>query len=190
MTVRRGDYTSPDTLKEAFAGGKKLLLVSGPSVHDTERFNQHRAAIDAAIAVGIEHIYYTSLAFATDSVTAVMKAHLRTEAYLKEKDVKYTIMREGIYSESIALYLGFFDPTFPNDETLIEISNDGPIPWVSRSDLGARTAKLMTLDDYVNKAVLLSGDKAYTIAETAPLMGMVVGKKVSVKVVSKDEYIF
>jgi len=108
VTVRRGDFTSPNTLRTSFSGGKKLLLVSRPSIQDLERFNQHRNAIDAAIAVGIEHIYYTSLAFASDSVTAVMKAHLRTEAYLKSCGVKYTIIREGIYAESIALYLGFF----------------------------------------------------------------------------------
>lgn len=189
VTVRYGDYTSPETLKAAFSGGKKLLLVSIPSINDTERYDLHRAAIDAALAVSVEHIYYTSLAFADDSVTAVMKAHLRTEAYLKKSGVKYTIIREGIYSESISLYLGFFDPTFPDEETVIKVPADGGIAWASRQDLGAGTAKLLTLEDYTNQTLLLSGDKAYTVAETATLVGKVVHKRVSVKYVSFDEYI-
>jgi hypothetical protein len=81
-----------------------------------ERFTAHKGAIDAVIEVGIEHIYYTSLAFASESVTAVMKAHLRTETYLNNKNVKYAIIREGIYSESISLYLGFFDRTFSKEK--------------------------------------------------------------------------
>jgi len=83
VTVRRGDYKSPESSKTAFTGGKKLLIVSFPSIGNHERFDSHKAAIDGAIEVGIEHIYYTSLAFASHSVTTVMKAHLLTEAYLK-----------------------------------------------------------------------------------------------------------
>lgn len=189
VTIRHGDYAKLDTLRSAFAGGKKLLIVSYPSINDMERFNAHRAAIDAALDVGIEHIYYTSLAFASDSVTAVMKAHLRTEAYLKSKNVKYTIIREGIYSESISLYLGFFDPTFPDEATVIEVPGDGGIAWVGKEDLGAGTAKLLTTDEYANQILLLSGSKAYTVVETAALVGKVVKKRVLTKRVSKEQYI-
>ena len=189
VTVRGGDYNDPKSLNSAFAGGTKLLIVSSPSISDLERFHHHKTAIDAAVDVGIKHIYYTSLAFASDSVTAVMKAHIRTEEYLKSKDIRYTIIREGIYSESIGLYLGFFDPTFPQEETVIKVPGDGGIAWASRRDLGAGTAKLLTVDDYTNQTVLLSGDKAYTIMETAALVGKVVQKNVETEIVSVDEYV-
>ena len=189
VTVRHGDYDDPESLRSAFTGGSKLLIVSFPSINDLERFNHHKTAIDAAIEAGVKHIYYTSLAFSSDSVTAVMKAHIRTEEYLKSKKVRYTIIREGIYSESIALYLGFFDPTFPQEETVIKVPGDGGIAWVSRRDLGAGTAKLLTLDDYTNQTVLLSGDKAYTVTETAALVGKVVKKNVRTEIISVDEYV-
>lgn len=188
VTVRRGDYKSSKSLKTAFAGGKKLLIVSFPSIGNDERFDSHKTAIDAAIEVGIEHIYYTSLAFASDSVTAVMKAHLRTEAYLKSKNVKYTIIREGIYAESIALYLGFFDPSFPNEETVIEVPGDGGITWVAKRDLGAGTAKLLTLDEYTNQTVLLSGDRACTLPKTAEIVGKIVNKQVVTKIIPRGDY--
>ena len=189
VTIRHGDYNKPETLRSAFAGGTKLLIVSSPFNHDMERFQHHNAAIDTAIDVGIKHIYYTSLAFASDNVTAVMKAHLRTEAYLKSKDIAHTIIREEIYSESIGLYLGFFDPTFPQEETFIKVPGDGGIAWVSRPDLGAGTAKLLALDSYSNKTVLLSGDKAFTVEETAALVGQIVKKNVRTDIVSVEEYV-
>ena len=50
----------------------------------------------AAQKAGVEHIYYTSLAFGPESNAGVMRAHLRTEAFLKGLgDIKFTIIREG-----------------------------------------------------------------------------------------------
>ena len=63
-------------------------LWSGRELH-------HRRAIDAAREAGVKHIYYTSLAFANPSKASVMRAHIRTEAYLKEEcdDISWTIIR-------------------------------------------------------------------------------------------------
>ena len=126
----------------AFAGGDKLLLVSYPSIAYEIRVKSHIAAIDAAKRAGIKHVYYTSLMFADDSQAAVMQAHLDTEKYLKESGLTYTILREGIYSESYPLYFGFWSPGEGNDEVLVPYS-DGGIAWVSREDLGEGTAKIM-----------------------------------------------
>ena len=87
-------------------------------------------------------MYYTSLAFAGDSCAAVMQAHLDTERYLKESGLKYTILREGIYSESYPLYFGFWNAKDGEDEVLVPYS-DGGIAWVCREDLGEGTAKIM-----------------------------------------------
>ena len=102
----------------------------------------HKNAIDAAKRAGIKHVYYTSLAFAGDSVAAVMQAHIDTERYLRESGLTYTILREGIYSESYPLYFGFWDPKAGEDDVVIPHS-DGGIAWVCREDLGEGTAKIM-----------------------------------------------
>lgn len=142
VEVRKGNYSQPSTLDTAFAGGDKLLIVSYPSIAYDVRVNSHKAAIDAAKRVGIKHVYYTSLMFAGDSQAAVMQAHLATEKYLKESGLAYTIIREGIYSESWPLYFGYWKPGRPGNEVLIP-HGDGGIAWVCRDDLGEGTAKLM-----------------------------------------------
>ena len=73
VIVRRGDCNDPESLKSAFAGGTKLLIVSFPSIDDLERYYHHKTAIDIAMEVGIKHICYTSVAFSSDSVTAVIE---------------------------------------------------------------------------------------------------------------------
>lgn len=106
VQLRHGDFAHPETLTAAFAGADALLLVSYPGIAHAQRVAMHTNAIDAAKRAGVRRVYYTSLAFASDSGAAVMQAHLETEAYLKQSGLVYTIMREGIYSESFPLYLG------------------------------------------------------------------------------------
>ena len=71
-----------------------------------------------------------------------MQAHIDTERYLRESGLTYTILREGIYSESYPLYFGFWDPKAGEDDVVIPHS-DGGIAWVCREDLGEGTAKIM-----------------------------------------------
>ena len=142
VEVRHGDYNDPASLDAAFAGADQLLLVSSPSIAHAQRVAHHTAAIDAAKRAGVKRVYYTSLAFAGDSCAAVMQAHLDTERYLKESGLKYTILREGIYSESYPLYFGFWNAKDGEDEVLVPYS-DGGIAWVCREDLGEGTAKIM-----------------------------------------------
>lgn len=140
--MRHGDFTKPDTLDAAFAGADRLLIVSYPTIAYDMSVDPHRAAIDAAIRVGIKHIYYTSLTLADDSQVVVMQPHLATEAYLKQSGVTYTVIREGIYSESWSLYVGFWNAKKEERELKIP-HGDGGIAWVCRDDLAEGTAKLM-----------------------------------------------
>ncbi len=59
---READFDRPETLQTAFQGVERLLLVSTDSLHAPDvRIKQHRAAIQAAVGAGVEHIVYTSL---------------------------------------------------------------------------------------------------------------------------------
>src|SRR5690242_3303702 len=56
--VRFADVDRPESLREAFAGGDRLLLISLTDLD--RRVEQHRAAIAAASDAGIRHVVYTS----------------------------------------------------------------------------------------------------------------------------------
>lgn len=71
----------------------------------TKYLKRHKLAIDAAIASGVEYIFYGSLGFAgsesnKETVAHVMKPHLDTERYLEDcrkshPGFDFTIIREG-----------------------------------------------------------------------------------------------
>ncbi|KAH9927403.1 NmrA-like family protein [Amylocystis lapponica] len=188
VEIRRGDYTDPASLDAAFAGAERLLLVSYPSL-DPGRAAHHVRAIDAARRAGVQHIFYTSLGFRGNSAAVVMQAHNRTEAYLRESGVRYTAIREGIYSESWSLYLGFWDRESGGDEVVIP-HGDGGISWVCREDLGEGTAKIMVAESgYENRTVMLTGSRALTLGELAERVSEIVGRTLRVRVVTEDEYV-
>ena len=208
VEVRQGDFTHPTTLDSAFAGGDKLLIVSYPSIAHEIRVTSHISAIDAAKRVGIKHIYYTSLMFADNSQAAVMQAHLDTEKYLKESGLTYTIVREGIYSESYPLYFGYWDPS-RGSEVKVPYG-DGGIAWVCREDLGEGTARAMVVvrpflrntlrhvfcdltnrqDTYANQTVKFTGSKVWTLSELAGLITAMLklDPLLKLKIVSLEEY--
>ncbi|KAJ5594657.1 uncharacterized protein N7459_000865 [Penicillium hispanicum] len=203
-TVRQANYDEPDTLDTAFDGVDTLMLISYASFEIQHRIDAHRRAVDAALKSGVKHIFYSSLAFAGDltdhSVAHVMGAHLATEAYLAQRAASsaltYTAVREGVYSESFPIYTAWFDPQRPVDEITIPHSGAGPgVAWVNRDDLGEATARLVgayvadpTRFAYLNRKVLLSGQRAYSLAETVEILGRAVGRPLRIREISVDEY--
>ncbi len=61
VEVRKADFNDPKTLKAAFAGAERLLLIStGDLFPDGARLRQHRAAVEAAVDAKVKHVIYTS----------------------------------------------------------------------------------------------------------------------------------
>ena len=57
--VLRCDHSDLDSLKAGYKGGNRLMVISGLNIG--QRIQEHRNVIEAAKAVGIEHITYTSV---------------------------------------------------------------------------------------------------------------------------------
>lgn len=128
-----------------------------------------------------------------------MGAHIVTEKYLAslQDKVGYTVIREGLYSESFPIYTAWFDPQNPADEITIPHPGTGPgVAWVKRDELGEATAKLIVSYmkepnsfEYTNKILLLSGPREISLAETVEILGRAVGKELKIREISVDEYV-
>lgn len=148
IEIRRGNLYDQSTLERSYAGAEVLFLVSFPSMGE-ERYTLHRNAIDAAKAVGIRHIIYTSLSFCggaegSTSVAQVAHAHLKTEAYLKNSGLTYTIIRMASYAHMWNNYAGFLNLS-DNSEGGLEavLPNDGLEHWANREELGEAAAVII-----------------------------------------------
>ncbi|KAF2712571.1 NAD(P)-binding protein [Pleomassaria siparia CBS 279.74] len=199
VRVRPANFDDPASLKSAFSGCTKLFLVSTPRIsmdyNDAPLWRgrevHHRAAIDAAVKVGVKHIYYTSLAFANPSKAGVMRAHIRTEAYLASlKDVQWTVIREGLYNESWPLYFGYYFGLKSDKRKEIMVAGDGPLSWTSIADLAFGTAKVLAApsEAWAGKTFYLSQNKTSTLADIARIVSKVRENNVELKVVSKKEH--
>jgi uncharacterized protein YbjT (DUF2867 family) len=200
VRVHHATFDDPSSMEKAFTGCKSLFLVSSPRIkmdyndapHGSGREKDHFVALEAAKMAGIEHVYYTSLAFANPSKSNVMTAHERTEERLKnmEKDgVKITIIREGLYNESWPLYFGHFNIN-GDDRSEIVVAGDGKISWTSIADLGFATALIIASpDSYAGKTVYLSNTRgAKTLKEIAKIVSEVKGKEITLKIVNRKEH--
>ncbi|KAK0129930.1 hypothetical protein ONS96_000471 [Cadophora gregata f. sp. sojae] len=193
------DNPSPSTFKDCTS----LYLISTPNISmdfnnappGSGREKAHIGAIEAAREAGVTSFFYTSLAFGSDSGAGVMRAHLRTEEFLKDlrerEGVKVTVMREGLYNESWPLYLGYFDPK-GDERGEVVLAGDGKISWTAIRDLGLASALVLAdgSGKFEGKTFYLSRREGpRSMSEIARLVGEVRGKEVSVRVVGRDEYV-
>lgn len=195
--VRYGTFDDAATLERALQGCNRFFLVSTPRIEmdfnnapeGQGRERHHKTAIDAARKTGVEHIYYSSLAFGSPSKAGVMRAHLRTEAYLASlKDIKFTVIREGLYNESWPLYLGYYDPK-GDERGAVKLGGDGKMCWTAIEDLGLGNALVLTAsrEEYAGKTFYLSNSPstAKTMREVAELVARLQEKEVSVEIVDR-----
>ena len=190
------NWDDASSWERAFEDADKLFLISSARID--KDFNDappgkgreadHFIALEAAKEAGVNHVYYTSLAFANPSKSRVMKAHERTEEYLQRGwKGKYTIIREGLYNESWPLYFGHYD--VPNDErSEVVTAGDSPISWTSIPDLGLANALILSdaPSEWTNKTFYLSQRKAHTLSEIAVMVSKARGKDVEYKTVPRE----
>ncbi|KAL2016989.1 hypothetical protein VTK56DRAFT_2708 [Thermocarpiscus australiensis] len=151
----------------------------------------------------------------SSSRAVVMQAHLDSEAHLAklalaDPSFTYTAVREGLYAESFPIYTAFLDPRAPPADGAVRIPHDGSGPgvaWVKRDELGEATARLIARycgaeeaagghpfpEKYVNGTVLLTGPRAWTLAETVDVLARAAGgaaaQQLRIREVSVDEYV-
>ena len=97
--VRYGDFDDPTSLSDAFAGGRRMLLISTDAMG--RRVRQHRAAIDAAAAAGVGHVVFTSHVNPVpgNPIGAIAREPGTTEAMLHRSGLAWTVLRFGSFAE-------------------------------------------------------------------------------------------
>ncbi|MEC7763958.1 MAG: SDR family oxidoreductase [Pseudomonadota bacterium] len=171
--VRVADYTDAEALKAAFTGIERLLLISSSEVG--QRAVQHGNVIDAAKAAGVGFIAYTSILAADRSPLALAEEHRATEALLAGSGISHTLLRNGWYSENIAM-------SAEQDLALGQhfgAAGDGKFATAPRADFAAAAATVLTGPEHDGKTYELGGDSAYTLTDYAVTLSEIAGKDVA-----------
>jgi NAD(P)H dehydrogenase (quinone) len=171
--VRLADYSKPETLDAAFAGARKLLLISSSEVGG--RTPQHRAVIEAAVRARVELIAYTSLLHADTSALKLAAEHQETEAMLRASGLPHVLLRNGWYTENYAASV----PSALQHGAVIGSAGEGRIASAARADYAAAAAAVLTQDKQAGRIYELAGDGAFTLAELAAEIARQSGKPVA-----------
>ncbi|WCT72633.1 SDR family oxidoreductase [Sphingomonas naphthae] len=184
LTIRRADFDEPHSLNAAFVDAEQVLLVSADKLGD-EAVRLHRNAIEAARALGVGRLLYTShMGARHGSAFAPADQHARTEDDLAASGLPFTSLRHGFYAESCLQMVG---EGLKSGE--LRVPADGPVSWTARADLAEADAYTL-LNEGSRQGVTdpMTGSDALTMAEVAAIASEITGREVRHITVTDDEW--
>lgn len=181
VQVRQADYDDPASLKAAFEGVDRVLLISGNAVG--ERPRQHGNVIDAAKDAGVSYLAYTSILKGDKSRLALAPEHVATEKLLADSGLTYDVLRNGWYSEN---YVGGLAQSLESGKIFGAVG-EGKLSTASRKDLAAGAAAAL-LRGKGGDTYELAGDQAWTMQEFAAEVSRQSGKPVEYVNQSEADY--
>jgi NAD(P)H dehydrogenase (quinone) len=184
VRVRRGDFTDPDSLADAFEGATQVLIVSANETGGTA-VAQHAAAIDAACAAGAKRILYTShQAASADSLFAPMPDHAATERYLAGTGTPFTALRNGFYASTVPHLLGRALQTGE-----LAAPADGPVSWTTHADLAEAAAVILADEGRFDGATPpLTAPGVLDLEDIAGILTELTGRTIHRVVADDDEW--
>jgi len=182
-SVRYADFDDPASLQAAMEGGEKMLLIS--TLRVGTRVEQHRNAIEAARANGVDHVVYTSVVGGglADHPGVEQKDHYDTEQLIRQSGADYTFLRNSLYAEAVATAMAIpalLAGTKPDN------AGHGKVAIVSRDDCVAIAVGVLTQDGHRNKAYDVTGPDLWSVPEAVALIAEMAGKPIELQHVDDE----
>jgi NAD(P)H dehydrogenase (quinone) len=183
VEVRLADYTQPETLRSAFAGVDKLLLISSSEVG--QRTAQHANVIEAAKQAGVSLLAYTSILHADTTPLPLGVEHQQTEALLEKSGLPYVLLRNGWYSENYTAGI----PAALQYGVVLGCAGEGRIASAARADYAAAAAVVLLSEGQAGKVYELAGDESYSLTEFAAEIASQSGQEISYQDMPEADYL-
>ena len=174
--IRRADFADPASLRAAFAGADRLLLISTGDLFPLGlRLGQHRAAVAAAVAAGVKHILYTSgpAPYPIEG-GGLIDDHFWTEQAIFASPLGWTILRHQIYMDTL---LGSL-PGAAASGQLISAMGKTPSNYVTREDCARADAAALASDWNGRRILDITGPRPTTQDEIAAIASELTGRAI------------
>jgi NAD(P)H dehydrogenase (quinone) len=185
--IRVGNYDDYNSLVKAFTGIDKLLFVSASDV--AVRVPQHENVVKAARAAGVKHVVYTSFLSKNETssspIALISDAHLKTEKWLKESGMAYTIMKNTVYAEYIPITIG--DKVLETG-MIYEPAGDGRTGYMLRSEMAEVAANILTSDGHEGKFYNMTNEKVVSYHDIAKYISEATGKNIKYVSPTPEEF--
>lgn len=175
VDTRKGDFNDSASLEAAFAGAKRILIISTDDLEPGKRLAAHSNAVAAAKAAGIGYIVYTSLTNpVSDSPIGFASDHEETEKLIAASGADHTILRNNLYADLLLM-------SGPQSIAMgkhFAAAAEGKTGYVMRADCArAAAAALMTATG--RQTLDITGPEAVSQAEIAAILSEIAGKDIS-----------
>lgn len=178
--VAIASYADGVAVRAGLEGARLVFMVSAAEAPD--RVDQHLSFVDAAVAAGVEHLVYTSIAgAASDSVFSLGRDHWATEEHIKASGLAWTFLRD-------TLYLDFLPEMTGPDGVIRGPAGDGRVSAVAIDDVAAvAAAVLLDPGPHVGATYTLTGPEALSLTEAAEQVTRSTGRTVTFQDESIEE---
>lgn len=178
VAVRTLDFEDASTLDKAFAGVDRALLISTDALdRPGRRLAQHRAAIDAMAAAGVQHVVYTSAPLPEGSPLAIAPDHHGTEQALAASPLPgWTVLRNHWYFENLVMFMA---GAVASGQWYAADGGQGSAD-ISRDDLALAAATVLAGSERGRTTFTLSGPQALSKVEIARQVGAAIGRPIEV----------
>jgi len=178
---RPGDFDAPQTLRAAFAGLDRLLLIPSADLGPGVRGRQLRGAIDAAVDAGVKHLFLMSAAGTRKTeAPALSEAFWTAEQHLIRTAPLWTILRMNYYAESMAQEIQMSAAM-----GVLAGLGEERVAYVSRDDLAAAAAGALLGEGHAGAIYNGTGPAAVTGEERAQTASQVLGKPLGYAVIDE-----
>ena len=175
----RAEFTDPDAIGTALQGADAVFGVTTPFESGVdEETAQGVALIDAAVAAGVKHFVYSSVASA-DQRTGVphFDSKYRVEQHLAASDLTWTVIAPVYFMSNL-----FFPDSLKalKDGTYaIPLPPELPLQQIAVEDIGAFAGHIFaTPNEFAGKRIDIAGDEL-TSKEAADVLAGVLNKPIS-----------
>ena len=181
-TVAVAAYQDAQAMTAALAGVRTFFFVSGAEAVD--RLDQHRTAVNAAVAAGVERVVYLSfLGASPDATFTLVQQHWATEEHIKSAGVRWTFLRDSLYADFLPKMAGA-------DGVMRGPAGDGRVSFVAQDDIADCAVAVLTADALTSgetdgvsahdgATYTLTGPEAVSLPEAAARLARTTGRPFS-----------
>ena len=171
MEVVEASYRDPASMRRALAGVHTFFMIP---VHEApDRVQRHAAAVDAAVAAGVERIVYSSfVGAAPDATFTFARDHWHTEEHIRGTDLDFAFLRGNVYMDVLPWIVG-------SDGFIRGPAGDGRFAAVARDDVADVAVSVLLGEDHSGVTYDVSGPERLTLHQVAELFSRATGRGIT-----------